>query len=80
MTPNQCRQFAPCARRAEPCVPAVAKRVCRAWHEASRVNVSMPGTRRAGGLEKVKGVTVRWGLEQAQSKAAGRPTGTGCEM
>ena len=40
----------------------------------------MPGFRGAEGKEKGKGVIVRWGLEEAQSKSAGRRTGTGYEV
>jgi len=40
----------------------------------------MPGLRGAEGKEKGKGVIVRWGLEEAQSKSAGRRTGTGYEV
>ena len=40
----------------------------------------MPGFRGAEGEEKGKGVIVRWGLEEAQSKSAGRRTGTGYEV
>ena len=46
-------------------------RVCRAWHRAYGVEVPMPGFRGAEGKEKGKGVIVRWGLEEAQSKTAG---------
>ncbi len=35
----------------------------------------MPGFRGAEGKEKGKGVIARWGLEEAQSKSAGRRTG-----
>jgi hypothetical protein len=52
-------------------------RVCRAWHRASAVQVLAPGVRAAEGDEQGKGVTVRWGLEEAPSKEAGRRTGTG---
>ena len=38
-----------------------------------------PGDRGAEGEEKGKGVTARWGLEEAQSNCAGRRTGTGYE-
>jgi hypothetical protein len=48
------------------------KRVCRAWHRTYEVNVLGPGIRGAAGKEKGKGVIVRWGLEEAQSKHAGR--------
>jgi hypothetical protein len=37
----------------------------------------MPGFRGAEGKEKGKGFIVRWCLEEAQSKSAGRRTGTG---
>ena len=40
----------------------------------------MPGVRGAEGKEKGKGVTARRGLEEAQSKDAGRRTGTGYEV
>jgi hypothetical protein len=40
----------------------------------------VPGIRGAEGEEKGKGVTARWGLEEAQSKRAGRRTGTGYEV
>jgi hypothetical protein len=56
------------------------QRVCRAWHRAYGVEVPMPGFRGAEGKEKGKGVIVRWGLEEAQSKSAGRRTGTGYEV
>jgi orotidine-5'-phosphate decarboxylase len=56
---------------------AHAQRVCRAWHRASEVQVLAPGVRAAEGEEQGKGVTVRWGLKEAQSKDAGRRTGTG---
>jgi hypothetical protein len=52
-------------------------RVCRAWHGANRVKAPMPGRSGAEGEEQGKGVTARWGLEAAQSKEAGRRTGTG---
>jgi len=52
---------------------AQAERVCRAWHRTDEVKVFVPGLRRAGGWEKGKGVIARWGLEEAQSKSAGRP-------
>ena len=51
-------------------------RVCRAWHRACGVEVLTPGISGAEGKEKGKGVTVRWGLEEAQSKSAVRRTGT----
>ena len=57
-----------------------AWRVCRAWHRTYGVKVPMPGFRGAEGKEKGKGVIVRWGLEEAQSKSAGRRTGTGYEV
>jgi hypothetical protein len=40
----------------------------------------VPGDRGAEGEEKGKGVTVRWGLEAAQSKRAGRRKGPGYEV
>ena len=40
----------------------------------------MPGYRGAEGKEKGKGVVVRRGLKEAQSKNAGRRTGTGYEV
>ena len=40
----------------------------------------MPGFRGAEGKEKGKGVVVRRGLKEAQSKSAGRRTGTGYEV
>jgi hypothetical protein len=55
-------------------------RVCRAWHRACEVKVLAPGISGAEGKEKGKGVIVRWGLEEAQSKSAGRRTGTGYEV
>ena len=55
---------------------AEAQRVCRAWHKACEVEVLTPGISGAEGKEKGKGVIVRWGLEEAQSKHAGRRTGT----
>jgi len=44
------------------------------------VKVPTPGFRRAEGKEKGKGVVVRQGLKEAQSKSAGRRTGTGYEV
>ncbi len=44
------------------------------------MTVPVPGFRGADGKEKGKGVTARWGLEEAQSKDAGRRTGTGYEV
>jgi hypothetical protein len=44
------------------------------------VKVLAPGVRAAEGEEQGKGVTARWGLEEAQSKDAGRRTGTGYEV
>jgi hypothetical protein len=55
-------------------------RVCRTWHRTHGVQVPVPGVRAAEGEEKGKGVTARWGLEEAQSKDAGRRTGTGYEV
>jgi len=40
----------------------------------------VPGNGGAEGQEKRKGVIVRWGLEEAQSKSAERRTGTGSEV
>jgi len=48
-------------------------RVCRAWRTTSGVEVLGPGIRGAEGKEKGKGVVARRGLEEAQSKDAGRP-------
>ena len=56
------------------------QRVCRAWHRTGEVKVLLPGVRRAEGQEKGKGVTATWGLEEAQSEAAGRRTGTRYEV
>ena len=44
------------------------------------MQVPVPGTSAAEGEEKGKGVTARWGLEEAQSKDVGRRTGTGYEV
>jgi hypothetical protein len=44
------------------------------------VKVPVPGFSGAEGKEKGKGVTARWGPEEAQSKTAGRRTGTGYEV
>jgi hypothetical protein len=55
-------------------------RVCRAWHSTDEVPVLVPGVRGAEGEEQGKGVTARWGLEAAQSKEAGRRTGTGYKV
>ncbi len=52
-------------------------RVCRAWHRTCEVKVLTPGVNGAEGKEKGKGVVVRRGLEEAQSKSAGRRTETG---
>jgi len=52
------------------------QRVCRAWHRASEVQVLGRGIGGGEGKEKGKGVIARWGLEEAQSKHAGRRTGT----
>ena len=41
------------------------------------VRVPCPGRRGAEGQVKRKGVTVRWGLQEAWSEGAGRGTGTG---
>ena len=46
-------------------------RVRRAWRTTSGVEVPGPGVRGAEGKEKGKGVVVRRGLEEAQSKDAG---------
>ncbi|MCG3155077.1 MAG: hypothetical protein DKINENOH_01679 [bacterium] len=40
---------------------------------ASRVKDPVPGFCGAEGCEKGKGVTVKWGLKEAQSRYAGRP-------
>jgi len=56
------------------------RRVCRAWHRASRVEVPIPGVSGAEGKEKDKGVAARWGPEEVQSEHAGRRTGTGYEV
>ena len=53
-------------------VAAEPGRVCRAWHRAYEVKVLVPGISGAEGKEKGKGVVVRRGLEEAQSKSAGR--------
>ena len=66
--------------RCAPLPAGYAERVCRAWHRAYGVEVPMPGVRGAEGKEKGKGVIARWGLEEAQSKSAGRRTGTGYEV
>ena len=58
---------------------ADARRVCRAWHRTSEVKDLAPGNG-AEGKEKGKGVIVRWGLEEVQSKSAGRRTGAGYEV
>jgi hypothetical protein len=44
------------------------------------MEVPMPGFRGAEAKEKGKGVMARWGLEEAQSKSAGRRTGTGYKV
>jgi len=62
------------------CAAAEPQRVCQAWHRSSGVEVPVPGNRGAEGQEKGKGVIARWGLEEAQSKCAGRRTGTGSEV
>jgi hypothetical protein len=62
------------------CAAAQLSRVCRAWHRAYGVKVPLPGSRGAEGKEKGKGVIARWDLEEAQSKSAGRRTGTGYEV
>ncbi len=64
-------------RSRRPRAAADPGRVCRAWHVTCGVEVPMPGVSGAEGEEKGKGVTVRWGLKEAQSKSAGRRTGTG---
>jgi hypothetical protein len=53
--------------------------VCRTWHRTHGVQVPVPGVRAADGEEQGKGVTARWGLEEAQSHDAGRRTGPGYE-
>src|SRR5262245_45359499 len=55
------------------------QRVCQAWHRTSAVQVLVPGISGADGEEQGKGITVRWGLEEAPSTRAGRRTGTGEE-
>jgi hypothetical protein len=55
-------------------------RVCRAWHRTCEVKVLTPGVSGAEGKEKGRGVIVRWGPEEAQSKSAGRRTETGYEV
>ena len=47
------------------------KRVCRAWHEASRVPVPTPGGRRAEGEPKGQGVVARRGLRRANQRGVG---------
>ena len=44
------------------------------------MQVPTPGIRRAEGYEKGKGAVARLGLEEVQSKSAGRRTGTGYEV
>ena len=59
------------------------RRVCRAWHRTSGVEVPpspTPGISGAEGQEKGKGVVVRRGLKEAQSESAGRRTETGYEV
>jgi hypothetical protein len=48
--------------------------VC-ARHDSERAGVRAPaqGDRGAEGEEKDRGVTAKWGLEEAQPKSAGRP-------
>ena len=53
--------------------------VCRAWHEASRVRVPVPGSSRAEGQPKGKCVVARRGAEEAQGEIAGRRTEAGYE-
>ena len=55
-------------------------RVWQAWHRTNGVEAPVPGISGAEGEEQGKGVTARWGLEEAQSKRAGRRTGTGYEV
>ncbi len=69
--PNTYKADAQKLRVAELC------RVCRAWHRTCEVKVLTPGVNGAEGKEKGKGVVVRRGLEEAQSKSAGRRTETG---
>ncbi len=57
-----------------------AHRVRRAWHKTYEVQVLVPGFRRAEGREEDKGIIASWGLEEVQSKSAGRRTGTGYEV
>jgi hypothetical protein len=59
---------------------AQACRVCRTWHRTHGVQVPVPGVSAAEGEEQGKGVTARWGREEAQSKDVGRRTGTGYEV
>jgi hypothetical protein len=56
------------------------KRVCQAWHRTSAVQVLVPGMRGAEGEAKGQGVHREVGLEEAQSKCAGRRTGAGEEV
>ena len=71
----------PCIRTGIPLRPIPAddgnRWACvRPGHSTSEVEVLAPGISGAEGEEKGKGVIVRWGLEEAQSKQAGRRTGT----
>ena len=53
--------------------------MCRAWHEASRVRVPVPGSSRAEGQPKGKCVIARRGASASQGEIAGRRTETGYE-
>jgi len=75
-----CRESVLTLRCSGPPSAAELQRVCRAWHRASEVRVLAPGVSGAEGKEKGKGVIARWGLEEAQSKHAGRRTGTRYEV
>jgi hypothetical protein len=44
------------------------------------VQVPVPGVSAAEGEEQGKGITARWGLEEAPSKDVGHRTGTGDEV
>ena len=52
---------------------ADAERVCRAWHEASRVPVPTPGVRRTEDEPKGQGVAVRLGLRRANGAVRAAP-------
>jgi hypothetical protein len=51
--------------------------VCQAWHRTHGVEVPVPGVSGAEGEEQGKGAAARWRLKDAESKRAGRRTGTG---